>query len=313
MKRAAGFDDEGDDDDDDMPARKNARTTQGALGNFSGVLTDPGVLRPASKGNSKGKDVSPGAPIADWRAPPEEPKVETTPMDFSRLTRDLPSHTFAVPQVLVEHLMTPQIRELITEETGAEVEWAPRDAQVVLRGSSEQLRVASRVLSRVKTHCHWGSSEDKVRRLVKPWFVEKGLCRLSPMNTLRPVEKLLYNSQPSLSIGKDSKNDVVISDPLVSRHHCIIELDADRGAIYVTDRSTNGTFLNGIRLPSKKLGKVLLSHGDELLLKDPAGGEQEFGYIVNLQELQVRHPIKLDAPQRLLTAEEMAPVGRDFA
>jgi len=133
------------------------------------------------------------------------------------------------------------------------------------------------------------------------------------MNTLRPVEKLLYNSQPSLSIGKDSKNDVVISDPLVSRHHCIIELDADRGAIYVTDRSTNGTFLNGIRLPSKKLGKVLLSHGDELLLKDPAGGEQEFGYIVNLQELQVRHPIKLDAPQRLLTAEEMAPVGRDFA
>jgi len=105
MKRAAGFDDEGDDDDDDMPARKNARTTQGALGNFSGVLTDPGVLRPASKGNSKGKDVSPGAPIADWRAPPEEPKVETTPMDFSRLTRDLPSHTFAVPQVLVEHLM----------------------------------------------------------------------------------------------------------------------------------------------------------------------------------------------------------------
>jgi len=69
----------------------------------------------------------------------------------------------------------------------------------------------------------------------------------------------------------------------------------------VLDLSTNGTFLNGIRLPGKQVGKVLLSHGDELLLKDPAGGEQEFGYIVNLQEVFARDETKFAAPRRLLT------------
>merc|ERR1712048_1199550 len=97
-------------------------------------------------------------------------------------------------------------------------------------------------------------------------------------------------------------NDVVIQDPIISRQHCVIELDAERGAVYVLDCSTNGTFLNGRRLPSKSSGKVLLSHGDELLLKDPSAGEPEFGFIVNIQELHVRAEVKLEAPRRILTA-----------
>ena len=32
--------------------------------------------------------------------------------------------------------------------------------------------------------------------------------------------------------------------------------------------SRNGTFLNGKRLPPKASAKVMLSHGDELLLQD---------------------------------------------
>eukprot|EP00434_Breviolum_minutum_P005869 symbB.v1.2.005175.t1/scaffold298.1/size236510/19 len=80
----------------------------------------------------------------------------------------------------------------------------------------------------------------------------------------------------------------------------------------VIDCSTNGTFLNGLRLPPKTTGKVLLSHGDELLLQDPANGDQEFGYVVNIQELNVRERAKLQAPRRLLTTEESATMGRDF-
>eukprot|EP00435_Cladocopium_sp_Y103_P002909 s1216_g1.t1 len=80
----------------------------------------------------------------------------------------------------------------------------------------------------------------------------------------------------------------------------------------VIDCSTNGTFLNGFRLPPKTTGKVLLSHGDELLLQDPANGDQEFGYVVNIQELNVRERAKLQAPRRLLTTEESATMGRDF-
>merc|ERR1712007_234795 len=130
------------------------------------------------------------------------------------------------------------------------------------------------------------------------------------MNTLKNVQKTMSPSQPILTIGKDKSNDVVIADALISRQHCILEFDEDRGALYVLDCSTNGTFLNGLRLPSKTVGKVLLSHGDELLFKDPASGEQEFGYIVNITELIVKDDLKLEAPRRLLTAEEMSSLGR---
>lgn len=242
-----------------------------------------------------------------------ETRVETTPMDFSRLSRDLPSREIPVPKNLVEYLMTPDHRHLMTEQSGADVEWAPDEAHVKVRGSQEQVKRATRLLQRVLMHCNWGRSEAKVKRLLKPKMVESAIIRLSPMNTLRPSEKLLSPSQPILSIGKDKGNDVVIQDPIISRQHCVLELDPERGAVYVIDTSTNGTFLNGTRLPAKTAGKVLVSHGDELLFKDPHSGDQEFGYICNVTDLVVRPEVRLEAPRRLLTAEEVANVGRDFA
>ena len=98
----------------------------------------------------------------------------------------------------------------------------------------------------------------------------------------------------------------MINDAIASRSHCAIELDEKRGGVYVVDYSTNGTYLNGIKLPSSKHGKVLLSHGDELLLKDPATGNQEFGYIVNLTETAVKEEVQFLAPQRLTSDHEKA-------
>merc|ERR1719373_1366159 len=195
---------------------------------------------------------------------------------------------------------------LLTEQSGSDVEWAPEDAMVKLRGSQEQTKKATRMLQRVVMHCHWGKSEAKIKRLLKPYIVESTIVRLSPMNTLRQAEKTLSAAQPVLSIGKDKSNDVVIADAIISRQHCVLELDPERGAVYILDCSTNGTFLNGRRLPSKTAGKVLLSHGDELLLKDPGSGEPEFGFIVNINELHVRAEVKLEAPRRLLTQDEIS-------
>lgn len=254
-----------------------------------------------------------GAGIARREAEGEQPRVETTPMDFSRLTRDLPSRTVPVQKDLVEYLMTPEHRQLLTEQSGADVEWLPEEASVKVRGSDEQVKRATRLLQRVLMHCHWGKSEAKVKRLLKPRMVESAICRLSPMNTLRPAEKHLSLASPTLRIGKDKANDVVIQDAIISRFHCVLELDSERGAVYVVDCSTNGTFLNGIRLPSKTVGKVLCSHGDDLTFKDPASGEQEFGYTLNIIDLHVKAEVKLEAPRRLLTPEEMASSGRDFA
>jgi pSer/pThr/pTyr-binding forkhead associated (FHA) protein len=162
-------------------------------------------------------------------------------------------------------------------------------------------------------HCKWGQNTAKVTRLLRPPVVESAFCRLSPMNTLRTAEKTLNSGSPVMSIGKDKSNDVVIPDMSISRQHCMLELDAERGAVYVIDMSTNGTFLNGLRLPSSSVGKVLLSHGDELLLKNPAAGDGEYGYIVNLIEQVVRQPKKYEAPRRILSAQEASSVGRDFS
>lgn len=334
LAMSADLEDQDSFDEDEFEQERPAKRAKVSAGGFSDVSlegpsaesqleamlaaeTFPGM--PKGKGKGKGMDLSDvkglgkGLGADNTSVNPNEPRVETTPMDFSRLSRELPSREVPVPKVLVEHLMTPEHRMLLTEQSGADVEWAPEEAQVKVRGSAEQVKRASRLLQRVLMHCHWGRSVEKVRRLLKPRIVESAICRLSPMNTLRPAQKLLAATSPILSIGKDKQNDVVIQDPIISRQHCILELDSERGAVYAIDCSTNGTFLNGIRLPSKQVGKVLLSHGDELLFKDPSKGEQEFGYIVNLNELHVKSEVKLEAPRRLLTPEEMANAGRDFA
>jgi len=240
-----------------------------------------------------------------------EPRVQTTPMDFSRMTQQTPVKSVPIPKELAQYLMTPEHRQILTEESGADVEWAPDEGQVDLRGSAEQVKKAQRILQRVVTHCHWGRSEDKVKRLLRPEILESVVVRLSPMNTLRPAEKIL-NMGNTMSIGKDKTCDTVIPEAVVSRVHCILELDQERGAVYILDCSTNGTFLNGRRLPGKQAGKVLLSHGDELLLKYPNTGDGEYGYIVNLNVLHTRANVKLVAPRRLLTQDEISGSARDF-
>jgi len=238
-------------------------------------------------------------------------KIATTPMDFARLGANLPSEDVTVPRELVEYLMTPEHRQILMEESGCEVEWAPEDSQVQLRGSAEQIKKAQRQLQRVLVHCNWGRSEDKVRRLLRPRIVESALVRLSPMNRLPSGSKTLSHNMPVLCVGKDKNNDVVINANMISRQHCILELDPERGAIYAIDTSTNGTYLNGVRLPKKESGKVLVSHGDELLLQDPAL-DQEFGYVINIQELNVKEEVRMKAPRRILSNDEAANYNRNF-
>merc|ERR1711957_628975 len=137
----------------------------------------------------------------------------------------------------------------------------------------------------------------------------------SPMtvNKLKSAEKMFNSSQTQMSMGKDAQNDVVIKESVLSRHHCCITFEPAKGVVYIVDLSTNGTFLNGTRLPSKKLGKVILSHGDEILFRNPEHGDTEFGYICNLTEVSVRQETKLEGPRRLLSAEEQSSnKGGDF-
>lgn len=60
----------------------------------------------------------------------------------------------------------------------------------------------------------------------------------------------------AIKIGKLEDNDIVLQDPRVSRNHAVIVKEA--GKFYVYDNgSTNGTFLNNVRLPAKKIRREL--------------------------------------------------------
>jgi pSer/pThr/pTyr-binding forkhead associated (FHA) protein len=64
-----------------------------------------------------------------------------------------------------------------------------------------------------------------------------------------------------MSIGRDPENSIVIENKLVSRRHAIIQ--KIREVYFLKDEnSTNGTFLNGHRIPNDKY--VRLNTGDKI-------------------------------------------------
>ena len=77
---------------------------------------------------------------------------------------------------------------------------------------------------------------------------------------------LIVNSQifhlkhPVTSVGRMLDNDLVIQEPLISRHHAQIHFDGDQ--YHIEDlNSTSGTFLN-----NKKVPNGILYSGDIILL-----------------------------------------------
>ena len=66
-----------------------------------------------------------------------------------------------------------------------------------------------------------------------------------------------------ITIGREYDNDVVVDNKLASRHHAIIQ--KIKNAYFLKDtNSTNGTYLNDVRIPSDKY--VKLNAGDKITI-----------------------------------------------
>ena len=66
-----------------------------------------------------------------------------------------------------------------------------------------------------------------------------------------------------LTIGRDSKNSIALDDKLASREHAVIQKIKDD--FYIQDlHSTNGTFVNGERIPPGDYIRLRLS--DKILV-----------------------------------------------
>ncbi len=82
------------------------------------------------------------------------------------------------------------------------------------------------------------------------------------------------NAGEEIVIGKDAKMASVVIDPAfkeVSRKHVSVRYDMERDAYYVTDFSSNGTWVDGERLIKGQ--PVYVSHGSEIKL---ANGKNVF-------------------------------------
>lgn len=70
-------------------------------------------------------------------------------------------------------------------------------------------------------------------------------------------------SKPTLTIGRDGANDIIIDHPLASRRHA--RLEHDENGYFVRDlESTNGTYLNGDRIE----GAHILRNQDKVWVAD---------------------------------------------
>jgi pSer/pThr/pTyr-binding forkhead associated (FHA) protein len=92
------------------------------------------------------------------------------------------------------------------------------------------------------------------------------------------------NNSPNVCVGRAKRNDVVIEDKTISSLHCSLSLGA-RGAI-ITDHSSNGTFVNRVRLAEKE--QRALHGGDHVRL-----GKRSFYFLTGEQViafLSLREP-----------------------
>lgn len=84
----------------------------------------------------------------------------------------------------------------------------------------------------------------------------------------KPVSYLMFNKKKiqlvaKISIGRESDNDIVVDNKLASRHHAIIQKIKE--VYFLKDEnSTNGTFLNGQKIPEGKY--VRLNSGDKITI-----------------------------------------------
>ena len=91
---------------------------------------------------------------------------------------------------------------------------------------------------------------------------------LDSIGEYKPASYLFFNKKKvelvaKITIGRDSDNDVVVDNKLASRHHAIIQ--KIKNAYFIKDdNSTNGTLVNGVKIPKDKY--VKLNPGDKITI-----------------------------------------------
>lgn len=100
----------------------------------------------------------------------------------------------------------------------------------------------------------------------------------------------------TLTLGRDASSDVVVAEPAVSRHHCVIKKEAESFTVFDLE-SFNGTFVNGVPVREK-----VLEHGDQIAVgnslllfvaREDEAGAEAVPVSVQEEDLATRSTIQL--------------------
>ena len=102
----------------------------------------------------------------------------------------------------------------------------------------------------------------------------RGLASETP-SAFRPLkDSTIPLSEGEITIGREASNGVAVSDPSVSRKHCVLRGQEGRFQVRDLD-SRNGTQVNGTVVQEQ-----WLQHGDEI-----AAGDSSFLFLLEDEEL----------------------------
>jgi len=205
--------------------------------------------------------------------------------------------TLRLAKVLHESLLDEDNKPRLLALTGLVGVSLDEQEDVVVRANSQrELQLAIGKLRRLAYHCQWGCSKEKVGELLlgkpaKP--INSMVVRLAAVSSRLPShEARLTATAPKLRIGTEKGvcDLAVTSVSGLSRKHCTITFEPDKGAAYIQDLSTNGTFLNGRRLPkppykSVQDARVRVVHGDEVSIRRKSEEVEELGWMVNIVKM----------------------------
>lgn len=129
----------------------------------------------------------------------------------------------------------------------------------------------------------------------------KSYHRLSPG---QDSEKILRSG--CLTIGRDDTNDWTLPDPtrVMSKLHCIVEGDGE--TFRLTDRSTNGVFVNESELPVGEINTIILADGDRLRM-----GDYELVASINGDEPLPRSPKDIEPGEKPIDREDFGLIPDD--
>lgn len=82
------------------------------------------------------------------------------------------------------------------------------------------------------------------------------------------IDRTFYLNEPVVSLGRLLSNDIVVGDPLVSRHHCVIRSEGNQHTIEDLN-SSNGTYVNGerVRIDSLKESSLIEIGASQFLFR----------------------------------------------